>query len=116
MKCFLILFIFTSCNLGNQNKTLLNRKEIVSAEINQVGDSVSKQMSPREIELFVTKWNTSRSRGIIKFLAQYNVAMYLKNGDTVTFRTHHDLIKQSGDATYTTNDRDFFSNLYRTAK
>jgi hypothetical protein len=116
MRLFLIIFIFTSCNLDKGNKGLLKETDIALAQIKRVDDSVSKQVNSDQIQDFVKKWNHSGSKGIIKFLAEYNVILHLKNGDFITFRTYNDLIKQFGDATYKINDKDFFSNLYQKAR
>lgn len=118
MRILLLILLFTLSTCGKLIKSPPYKKEIkidsidfVYIKKNQM-DIDSIRLNLNQTKMFVYEWNKSKSIGLCKYLPEFWIVAKMTNGQTRTFRTNKNSIKENNDWTYSIGDSLFISSLW----
>ena len=105
---FSLTILLDSCN----DKQKVDRDEVEYIEIQKLADTVSLRLTTAQVDDFIDNLNKSSVKGLIKYLPEYTLTLYLKSDSIISYRTSKNLIKQSDDKTYVIEESDLFRTLW----
>ena len=122
----LVVWTLTLCGQSKSksfnDKTPLDLNTIKYIEIrNHSGKSdtvktISKRLTTTQTKIFVEKFNNAKSSGLYKYITEYWVDVFLKNGTKRVFRVNSNHIKENNDYTFDLGDKKYLENLWQTIK
>lgn len=118
MRILILILFFTLSACGQLTKSLPYKKEIKTDSVafvyikkNQM-DNDSIRLNLNQSKKFIYEWNESKSIGLCKYLPEFWIIAKMTNGQTRTFRTNKNNIKENNDWTYSIGDSLFISSLW----
>lgn len=123
---FIFLFSFTS-NAQNKKKALLKTQPINISKVYYIEIKKSdidsdtliqhrKILTDLQQKKFIDIWNNAPGKGPYKFIPQYYIDVYLKDGSSISFRINNNIIKSNNDLGYNLGKGNFITNLWEQSK
>jgi hypothetical protein len=108
---FIILFL-SSCTTPYSDKQKVDRDEVNYIDIRKQFDTVALRLTTEQTTDFIKHWNSSKARGLYKFLPDYFLTIHLKGDSTISYRTSGELIKEKNDFSFSVGDTSYFQNIW----
>ena len=121
MRYISIIFIFVFSSYGFQKSQLFDKKPIDKNSVDYIvieqwhKDSSAYRLNSKQLADFVDKWNSSKSEGLCKYIANYHLSVHQKNGLIRTFRINADNIKENNDYCFSIIDKEYFDKIWKQA-
>jgi type IV pilus biogenesis protein CpaD/CtpE len=122
LKTFWTLIIVGLCACGQKSKSLNDK---VTVDLEKVDSITIKRhqeinhtivhkpirLTDTQVKTIIEKWNNADSKGLCKFLPEYEMTIYTSDKKIRNFRINSKSIKEDNDWCYDLADNDFVINL-----
>lgn len=79
-------------------------------------DLVTKKLSSEISKDLIDRWNEASTIGPCKYISNYKMNVYLKNGEIRVFRINGGTMKESNDWGFDIKDKSYFDHIWRDGK